>query len=106
MKINTLVLLDNAGIVRFGVVKSLATTEDYAGTTTSAKIRLINGREAFSVETSPVLLVDLSTDMDRPEWRTDPVLCLLRLSNDYEQAVKYRQARLDKPMEDPDDPPF
>lgn len=106
MKINTLVLLDNAGLARFGVVKSLSTTEDYSGTTTSAKVRLINGRAPFTVETSPVLLIDLTADMDRHEWSTDPVLCLLRLSSDYEQAVKYRQARLEKPTDDPDDPPF
>lgn len=106
MKINTLVMFEHNGIARFGVVKSLTTHETINHTALSAEVRYQDGKKVYTIHHSPELLLDLTEHSEEQQWFHDPVLGLLRRSDDYNSACAYRQKRIEKPDEDPDEIPF
>lgn len=108
MKPNTIVLFEHAGLIRIGVVTRRITSETLGHTSVSCEVRLANKPSATKVETSELLLTDLDESMKADEhiYFAHPALSVLRASDELKEAAKYRDARIAKPNEDPDDVPF
>lgn len=105
MKVNTIVLLLQEGIVRVGVIASRVTTERLDHTVVNATVRLPPTKAAPRnlVQIFEPILVEFKFEEDR---RHDPLYSLLLRSDDYSSAVSYAEKIAAKPTDDPDEIPF
>lgn len=104
MKPNTIVLFEHAGLIRIGVVTRRITSETLGHTSVSCEVRLANKAFTTKVETSELLLTDLDESMKSDEhiYFAHPALSVLRTSCEFAEAIKYRDACIANPNEDPD----
>lgn len=105
MKLNSIVIFLNDGIVRLGVVIKRVSTEELHHSAIHCVVRLMptKAEPRIHVEVfEPMLAEYLPTD----EQFADPVHGIIRRSDDLESAQKYAAEKAAKPSEDPDEIPF